>query len=272
MIISKNQIDLLKWDYSKIAETYFHANCSHKEISGSGFANNLCLAKKIAFSEFCERSFVLNLLNSKMQDDPWDIKFDSSASGFAVGYNLKNTVKRSLCEAVERWVLSKWVDEKFEIKILNSDSLTKKLQIFSKEYYLKYDLYHREQMLYLNNEVLKIHVVVFLGWQKSGVFVGYGSKFTLQDSINHAFIESLRNYTIFKNQIKRDYFPYDRIHFFGENPQVASDFLNLEKTQKWPNPNLKCIHHQKFDNMYISRTIFEGLKPWQLGKQDRFLY
>lgn len=269
--------DLLRWEISNI-DPFIHASCYHTEMPfvGSGFGETLELAKKKAFSELNERYIVCQLNNNYIENDPWGLKFDGSCSGFALGYSREKTILRSICEAIERWTLSKWIDEGLN---LNQTEDLKKLDLYQNaiaKHFSHCTSYFKVIPVNLHDKIIQVYVTVVLAWTKQGVFAGYGSKLNLYDSLNHAAIEALRNFLIDKNQQKRDFFPYNRITFFANNRELAESIINTNttksETSKWPFPTLKVCHTEQFHDFWVTRTIFNDWQPWQLGTEKRFLY
>lgn len=256
----------LFWEISEVAKHY-HVSCVERsrDVRGGGFHFDRTEAKKRAFVELNERHLVKQIVAGQVPG--WGVDFDWSGSGFAAGYDERSTKRRALLEAVERWALARWIDQRCEIprapKVPSSD-----LNAF----YLDHSLYLLTIPLLVEREILNVHVAVFLGWSERGVFAGYGTKSTASEAVEHAQVEAYRNFVIDKNQPPRDYFPYDRIRYFAENKEVAIAALDGMKKDAWRPPALKIWKVERIGDIYLARAIMDGWKPWQLGSVSRFLY
>ncbi len=261
----------LSWEISYISN-YFHATCYSREmaVAGSGFAQFRETAKKKAHAELNERLLVRQLLNST-QFKEWGLDFDNSCSGFAVGYFESKSQLRAMAEGIERWTLSRWIDNHYslpEISITNFSPASVAIQSF----FERTSAYLKIVPFQLGNQLLVMNVAVVLGWKDGGVFAGYGSKLSANEAIDHAHIEALRNLVIFRNQPERDVFPYNRIKFFAKNASSAAAVIMQTSEGKWPIPRLHLLKSEKFENLWLSRAIFEDWTPWQFGSKERFLY
>ncbi|NJM09453.1 MAG: YcaO-like family protein [Bdellovibrionaceae bacterium] len=267
---SANSDDLL-WEISELAGHY-HVTCLHAGLglAGSGFALLKETAKKKAFAELNER-FIVDQLNSSDAKSEWVLNFDESCSGFAVGYTKSKAVLRAVCEGSERWALSKWVDEHFALEEV-SFVTTSPVAAAIRHFFTGFSVYKNEVPVMLDNNVLKVQIAVALGWSDKGVFAGYGSKLNLEDAMDHAFVEALRNFLIYRNQRERSSFPYNRIKFFAENKDVALEVLCKSKRAMSQLPVLKLLKAEQFGDLWIARAVFDGWTPWQRESISRFLY
>lgn len=201
----------LSWEISDIAG-FFHATCFHAGlgIAGSGFAKVLATAKKIAFAEANER-FLTSQLNTTADKAAWKLDFDESASGFAAGYSSDKSFLRAICEGCERWTLSNWIDQNLMMEELQGLELSPASKDIASRF-SSISAYAKEVPVLVGEDLLRIQVSVILCWTKTGVYAGYGSKLSLPKSIDHAFVEAIRNFSIHKNQKSKVHFPYNRIH------------------------------------------------------------
>lgn len=262
----------LIWEISDLAGG-FHVNCVDplSAVTGSGFALSMETAKQKAFCELNERILYSQLLRREDLKAAWGFDFDRSGSGFAAGFSPEKTTFRSLCEGIERWALSQWIDGGYALSEIGApeDSylITHIQTIFD-----KVDCLTAEVPLLLNQKIMKIHVSVVLAWLGDGVFVGYGTKASQKESLEHASVESLRNWLIFKNQEKRRQFPFNRIEFFARHADVARNAISEKREVAWPVPTIRLFRTEKFGEIHLARSIFEGWTPWQHGPLERFLY
>jgi len=261
----------LTWEISQFGGG-FHASCMNEErqMPGSGFSLVRETAKKKALAELNERLLVMQLHRTSQKED-WGLDFDDSCSGFAVGYNKTKTELRALAEGLERWTLSHWIDQGFEmaeISIEPSNQLRKDVST----YFETISTYLKTVNVLMGNQLLRFNIAVILGWAESGVFAGYGTKLNRDEAIDHAHIEALRNLLIYRNQRQRDDFPYNRIWFFAQNATFARLELSRVRSKSWPIPILALLKTEYVNDLWLSRAIFEGWTPWQMGSENRFLY
>lgn len=261
----------LRWEFSELAG-HTHASCyTDTGFGGSGFSLKREAAQRKAFAELNERYIVYQLVRHEKWKKDWKLDFDSSCSGFSVGFSKDKTLLRSLLEGCERWALSQWADKGFilePIKAPHSEVLEQMGQFFSES-----TLFKIEVPLLFGENLIKAQVAVFLGWTENGVYAGYGTKLSLRDAIEHSSIEALRNYLIHKNQQTRSHFPYNRIHYFANSRKVAEEVVaSIQRSDSWPTPQLSFVKIESFNDLWIARSIFRDWRPWQDGSVSRFLY
>ncbi len=264
--------DDLVWEIADLAGGY-HVNCvdSKSEATGSGFDFSKEMAKQKAFCELNERSLYFQLLQQDDLKATWGFDVDSSVSGFAAGLTAEKTAFRSLCEGLERWTLSHWIDNGFALRKIPAPE-DRPVVRHTQESFERVDFQTTEVPLVIDQKIMKIHVSVALAWKGGGVFVGYGTKSSQDESLEHACVESLRNWLIFKNQKKRSRFPYNRIEYFAHHAEAAVAAIGGKREVAWPVPTIRLFRNEKFGDICLARTIFEGWIPWQNGPVERFLY
>jgi hypothetical protein len=262
----------LKWEFSEIAE-HFHVSCVdlQKMERGSGFHADRSVAKKKAFVEMNERSLVQQLVfDDKMQSE-WGLDLDGSCSGFAAGYDREKTLLRSMFESVERWTLSRWIDDGFAINEVK-ENLGSPVRNEIQNFFDSHSLYLRKVPLIFQDHAIIVNLAVFLGWTKSGVFAGYGTKLDYNEAVDHAHVEAYRNFVIYKNQPEKTGFPYNRIRYFANNKGAALKVIKNATQSEWTSPKLKFLKIEQFENIWLSRAMMDGWIPWQKGSETRFLY
>lgn len=273
-------------------------------------------AKRIAICEFAERAFVQNIFNSKISNPKLFEQFllndYPTTSGFAAGFENEATKFRSICEAIERWIWSKWIDEKYRIPkedksmIAFSPLAQKFLEAFDEVLLFRVPII--EKIVTLQRDLLnnsfddalnqKIHVsplcfTVCLGIKDEGVFPGSRVSSIYDDIWTHPVIEAWRHLQIFnfnskncntafysdaylnKTQKKSDKVIIDRINYFGCNKNLALQTIN-EATKKFNLiPALKVLTQLEQNitqPFYLWRAICHDYIPWHLGGVDRFVY
>lgn len=262
----------LQWEVSSLAG-HFHVSCfdPDTELVGSGFSLILETAKKKAFAELNERSLASQLSNDREARVAWFLDQDSSGSGFAVGYTESKSILRAILEATERWALSQWIDVGLEMEtVFNTQSSPVSREVSG--FFKSSSVYKIETPVLVSERLTVVQTAVVLGWTERGVFAGYGTKLNLQEAIDHAYIEALRNFLIFSNQNKRSSFPFNRIWFFAEHKEIAEEIVKTRRRDKWPVPSLQFLRSGQFGDLWLARAIFHGWEPWQFGSEKRFLY
>lgn len=243
----------------------------------AGFGPSISDARKIAIAEYLERSFYHECANTNVKKNiEWGIDIIPTACGFAAGFNLANTIHRSIAEATERWVMSKWIDDGFYLQQRNISSLENELDeasVFLISQFDKVLFFEKEVLVSLNELNFKIKVVQTMGLKDGGIFPGSSAQIG-KNIWQHAMLESYRHLLLYKNNSFVDRFPENKIRYFAKNAQVAFAAIDNAKKLEWPNP--KIVFHKNTsidkDNYFIARTIIEGWKSWHLGPLERFLY
>lgn len=268
------KISGLNWELSE-QEPYYHVNCHIPNLSaGSGFAQDVHLAKAKAFSEMVERYMVSELASDPKAAHSWRLDFDPSCSGFAVGFNKDRTLWRSICEATERFVVSKWIDEDLPLSRLRTTPHQHIALGFKPTGIEEWYGFYVELPVQLGDRVVILNSAVMSATTKRGIFCGYATRLDLDEAIEHAIVEAMRNLSIFRNQAARDFFPFDRIWYFGENKEFGLRKILKNSTfekSRWPTPLIKFSRADRFEDIWLARTIFDGWTPWQLGPIDRFI-
>jgi hypothetical protein len=259
------------WEISELSNGH-HVTCydPDQRLGGSGFSSQRDEAKKIAFAELNERYLVRQLNADKIQRQVWDLIFDESGSGFATGFSEQKAILRAVCEAAERWALSKWIDDRLALTPVGKSPA--RLAQDAAKYFDECSVLKVEVPVLIQDQLIKIQVAVVLGWTKEGVFAGYGARMSLNEAIDHAYIEAVRNFVIAQNQATMTSFPFDRIHFFAKNRKSAEETLAVSRSDSWPLPVLRFLKTELFGEIWLARAVFDGWTPWQRGEIARFLY
>jgi hypothetical protein len=245
----------------------------------SGMANNREQARRIACAEFIERTTYFDLKKEDFATiTKWGLDVHPTACGFAAGFDSTNVAHRSICEALERWVMSLWIDDHYYIEKLNEAKINDSVDPFSRflvshfdriEYYLKTVIVPFDSMF------LQIQVGQTLGIKGKGVFPGSSAQIGDGNIWQHALLESYRHLMAVKNNpIQGNQFPENRVRYFAENAETAFKAVNRAHKKDWPLPAVSV--HQLMqvsgENIFVARTIFNGWKSWSEGPLDRFLY
>lgn len=260
---------------------YWHVVVADKRnfpISG-GFASTREQARKISISELLERRFFAEIRDSSesIRQD-WGLNIHPTACGFAGGFDLLNVIDRSIAEAAERWVMSLWIDEQFEIEEIPYSKIASSLDDVSKYLIQQFDsvrfFSHRISVMY-NGQRKYIVVAQTMGFKNEGIFPGSSAQLADGNYWQHALVESYRHLLAVRNNFDRgDVFPDNKVRYFAKNAKVALQQIDNAKRKDWPEPRIILSRSSKYldDSFFVTRTIFDGWKSWSEGPVERFLY
>lgn len=260
---------------------YWHTTVIDKSgmpLSG-GFAQDKNQSRKIAVAEYLERKLVREIYScGETERSTWGLDIIPTACGFAGGFNANNTRFRSIAEAAERWVMSKWIDEGYFIEQLSSQKVEENLDPISKFIASKFDnvlYFSKDVLIPIGDQFIAIKVCQTMGLLGGGIFPGSSAQLTGGTIWQHALIESYRHLLAAKNNtVNRDLFPFNRINYFAKNAAVALTKIAEANRTSWPIPKVILHRTQEYysGNFYLSRTILDGWESWHLGPIDRFVY
>jgi hypothetical protein len=261
---------------------YWHSTVLDQKqnpISG-GFSESRSQARKIATSEFLERKTFREIASSSDEiRNLWGLNKIPTACGFACGFTLAGAIQRSLAEAVERWVASKWIDDDLYLKeILQSDLVPTfdPISVFLLSPFLETRFFRREVDVNFYGQTISVAVAISIGLTPLGAFVGSSAQKKDGNIWQHALLESFRHFIAIKNNPPEQLltFPGNKVLFFSSNRQLAGDQIDRIKRDRWPDPKLSFHVHQAFGEgeYFVSRSILDGWSSWSEGPIDRFLY
>lgn len=243
-------------------------------ISG-GFGPSKNVARQIATAEYLERKFYRTVRSQPDLSKKWGCEIIPTACGFAVGFDKANTLRRSIYEAAERWVMSQWIDSGRYIERIECNSELDEASTFFKSHFEETWFFKKNVRLHIDNRVFEFDVVQTLGFLNGGVFPGSSAQSINGNLWQHALLESFRHLQAFNNNPPiSKHFAYDRLMFFGKNARVAIDQIEAATNRSWPTPKIR-FHFSEFQNekaFYVSRTIFDGWNSWHSGPISRFVY
>ncbi len=244
-----------------------------------GFGKEKMAARKIAVSEFLERRkfFEISDQYHETKKDLWGLSIIPTACGFAAGFNRDNTVLRSIHEAIERWVMSKWIDDHFiipEVPQSGSADLDQ-VSLFLIGQFDKVMFFRKDILVPFGDKVFRVDVAQTMGISGEGIFPGSSAQYTGGNIWQHALIESYRHLLAVRNNPDRgEVFPENKVRYFAKNADKALAQISRAKQSEWPVPSAVFHRVEAFDggDYFVARTIFDGWLPWTLGPIDRFLY
>lgn len=242
-------------------------------ISG-GTHINQNTAIQICIAELLERTYFIKLTSSSEKNDYLIDEYPTTC-GFAFGFNSEKTKSRSICEALERWTWTKWIDNHCEMKnagkIMSLDKLSEHIVSF----FSSYECY--EKNFKLNGIDLKVSI--FLGLTDEGIFAGSRACHISEDPWSHAIIEAYRNFrnSTLQNTTNRSFsssFIRNRVMYFAKNKESAIVQIKNAIKKEWPQPSIRIVKQVNFldKGQFLWRTILNDYKSWHLGDEKRFVY
>lgn len=239
-----------------------------------GTHENKETAIRICVAEALERALFFKLSKSYLKDEYLISEFPSTC-GFACGFENDKTALRALCEGLERWAWSKWIDSGHKIEIasdVNLDILSNELiKVFQKWTFYKKDFF-------INNTYLQF--CVFVGETEFGAFAGSRVCGLQEDPWQHAIVEAFRNHRNFElfeknktSETKEDIVRLRAI-YFGSNKASASRQILAAIEGSWPTPSIRLFKqiNTKIPNVYLWRCILYDWISWDIGDESRFVY
>lgn len=252
---------------------------AQRNAVSAGFGANVSYSRKVAIAEFLERKTYLEIKKAdSTTQNKWGLHLMPTACGCAVGFVSHNAVMRSLTEATERWVISKWIDDGCHIEEQALDSVEGELDEVSKFLATQFErvsFYRKKVDVVFAGVPVQIEVAQTMGFLDGGIYPGSSAQKTGGSLWQHAMIESFRHLLFVKNNPKREHrFPDNKIHFFSRNASIALEQIRLAKNQEWPKPEVIFHRMEPFMNsqFFLARTILGGWRPWNEGPIERFLF
>lgn len=246
-------------------------------ISG-GFGQDRNYARKVAVAEFLERQTFREIAAGPENERKlWGVDIIPTACGFAVGFNKGNTILRSINESVERWVMSKWIDDHYFIEEISQKDLEKQLDpvsLFFIEQFDEVKFFKKEVVVPVGPEMVKVEVGQTMGLLGGGIFPGSSSQYTGGSLWQHSLLESYRHLQGVRNNPPKDQFPSNKIRFFASHADLAIEQIKRAKRTDWPVPSIRLHRFKPYlDSQYfLARTIIDGWRSWHEGPIERFLY
>jgi len=235
-------------------------NCVSYLSSGFPFSggthSNKDTALRICLAEALERTLVKKISKSAEADNFLIDNFPSTC-GFACGFEDEKTRYRAICEGLERWAWSKWIDDGYNIPAVNDQKLDGLSQTLANKF-IKQSYFLKR----FNFQNLKLQLGIFIGETQTGVFAGSRVCTLNEDPWGHATIEAFRNFRNFEvSKIQNiDLSNVDivrlRAIYFGTHNNDAWSQINKANNQKWPEPSIRLI---KNTTLKSPMSIFGGV-------------
>ena len=259
------------------------------EPIGGGTSKDRLTARRIAVAEFIERRSVAQLLKNSTQKKRFKLDVMPTTSGFAAGFDRESTRFRSICEGIERWAWSCWIDKTCLLPEVSLPEFTL-LGRFHTKPFLEMKAYQRQ--IAVSSELPfqfpcpfpfqfpRIFVFsVLLGFTEQGVFAGSRVTTTHDDPWTHAAVEAWRNHNNYQlahksqtNPIGSDWLE-NRVLFFGKNRREAVKQIGQAKNSSWPLLQFDISKGiEAFPGIHLWRTLCLDFLPWHQGPDHRFVY
>lgn len=240
---------------------------------GSGFSEDRNTARRIAIAEAIERQCFRDLIKSE-DLDYFGLKGHPNTDGFACGFENDSTMMRAICEAVERWAWSQWIDYNCKIPQIESEVLISPLGKSIQHQFDKISFYLKPIKILLNNRFVEFFIGVCIAEKNNGVFPGSRVSLDKNSLWQHGLIEAYRNYNIYTSGFGRNDIICDRIKFFGKCGIRAISQIASAHKNEWKVPRIKLLakHHEMPDGVHLWRAICDGYIDWHTGPVDRFVY
>lgn len=231
------------------------------------------IALRICISEALERAFFLKI--SKGEQDIFLIQEFPSTCGFACGFESDKTKYRAICEALERWAWSKWIDDGFQIRTIEAVKLDNLSEVLSVQFLNKH--YYSINFEVLN---MKVQFCVFIGETELGFFAGSRVCNISENPWPHAVIEAFRNfrnYELYNKSgldIKKEDIVRQRAIYFGTHKSEALIQIQNAKKNQWPKPSIRLLKEYQtgIKQVYIWRCLMNDWLSWDSGDESRFVY
>jgi len=278
IILKNDGCTIQEYDLINEIGTHFYhsAVINNQGIAiSAGYGSSIHDSRKIAFSEYLERKYIAELKSTSYEKSSWGFDLISTGCGFAFGYEKNKTELRSLSEAVERWVLSNCIDEKYKMEKVNYKNLNLgKITNWYLSQFEKVHFYFKEVLIHHQGSFIKFYALLCVAVSGKGVYQGSSARMHFnEDLFLHAIIESFRHLLIVRNNKVINTFPENRIRFFANNADLALDQINSAYKTEWPLPSLKFQKTQIMnENCFLARTILHGWSCWNTSDLNRFLY
>ncbi len=251
------------------------------EPIGGGTSADRPTARRIAIAELIERSSVAQLLKNSSQRRNFKLDVIPTTSGFAAGFDRECTRFRSICEGIERWAWSCWIDKKCLLPEISLPEFTL-LGRFHTKPFLELKAYQREIVVSSELPFPFPRIFIFsvlLGFTEEGVFAGSRVTSSQDDPWTHAAIEAWRNHNNFHlahvnetNPIGSDWLE-KRVLYFGKNKREALGQIGKAKYLSWPPLRFDVSTGiEVFPGIHLWRTLCREFLPWHKGPDHRFVY
>lgn len=253
-------------------ESTFYSLGGNAIAGGTSFDRET--ARRIAVAEALERGLYRKLSSDSLLRFEFQLDRIDSTLGFGCGFERDKTAYRSYCEAVEKWALSKVIDDRLKINktepIQLSKLANKLLASFDKTYFFQKEIV---TSFPFDNSRLELVFTLFVGCKDNGAFPGSQVTSRFDDTFTHAITEGWRNFTNFKlsNGDAKSILAR-RLDYFGQHELDALQQISLGN-QIWPNLEIELFKEFQtgINDVYLFRTLMKDFFSVSYGPVTRFV-
>lgn len=227
---------------------------------------------RIAISEAFERALVTRIRSDQSSSREFLCSSFCDTSGFAAGFDRGSVKYRSLCEALERWARSVWIDKQLVLPRCDDVKLTPlakhQSSFFSKVHFFK------KKVFTINGNDLYYYLT--LGKRERGIFAGSRVGIESHDNWTHSLVEAARNYSNSINfRVKShsiEWLPRKLRYFSLHGDQTLNELLEHSNLE-WPSPEL-LLQKEFVTNspVILWRTLMKGYRPSSYLPIKRFVF
>ena len=238
-------------------------------------------ARRICAAEAIERAWFQKIVDGpEDQSKRFAISEYKTTCGFAAGFEAQPTAFRSVCEAIERWAWSTWIDKEFKIE---SKPISTQHSPLAKFFASEFDeILFFELPLSLNFDRKPNFLpgeYVFratIAKKDSGIFPGSRVTTAADQSWDHAIVEAWRHLKIFENELSKSV-PTNifdkRIKRFALEGESTLKRIERFHQKPWTSPKISVFEQVTTGGKYfVWRTLCEDFLSWDAGDENRFIY
>lgn len=279
LLHSIDEIPIHDEQYNIVGYSVITRSVSGKPLS-QGTASDKDIAKRIAIAELSERTFVRLISQNQETKEKFLLSQYPTTCGFAAGFDRKKTKGRAICEAVERWIWSKWIDDHMHIDQYIVPNQIDDLSNHLMKPFLDSKFFMKSLVVHNNNYLYQLYCHIFIGFTESGAFAGSRVSSVPDSGWQHAIIEANRNFqnSIFFSTNSFDWQQKNMIairgQFFAQNKSIALSQILSPKKQFLCTPSILLIKELQtpVENIFLFRCLMKDFVPWNSGPIERFVY
>lgn len=232
------------------------------------------VAKRICVAEAIERALFFKIYKNKNNDNFLLSEYPSTC-GFACGFDSPKTQSRAICEAVERWAWSKWIDSNYKLNQVKDPKIDTLSQVLVSRF--------KQARFFTKNfelSSLQLQFGVVVCETDLGVFAGSRVCGISEDPWSHAIIEASRNYQNFEyskknnENLSKGDFVRRRVIYFGTHKEEALEQIERAFKTDWQEPSIRLLKEYEtgIDSVFLWRCILHDWIGWHEGDYARFVY
>lgn len=250
-----------------------------------GTGKSIEQARRICTAESIERVYFNRLFrSSETEKNKYLLSEYPTSCGFAAGFDNNNTIFRAVCEAIERWAWSKWIDNKMGLVQVKPNLETELSKYFS-EQFDKVIFFQVPIILSGVNRPVFIgqnyRFSVAIGIRDNGIFPGSRVTTETDECWEHCLLEAWRHQVIFNNELRfseaTDIFDR-RIQTYGRSGlETIKKLIDLSPVE-FPAAKIRLLEEVASSNLgasdrfYVWRALCDDFVGWDRGHENRFIY